>query len=73
MNRLLPFGRRCRMRQLPSYCMVRGTWRKNNISPEYPEKVNDLSLPLKKWLISCQESNSGSDYQNNIFDLNNIP
>lgn len=35
---------------------------KKDISPENPEKVNDISLQLKKWLIYCEESNSGGDY-----------
>jgi arylsulfatase A-like enzyme len=44
------------------YDLINDPGEKNNISAEYPGKINDLSLQLKKWLISCQESSKGSNY-----------
>ena len=44
------------------YDLINDPGEKNDISAEHPDKVNDLSGQLKKWLLSCQESNSGGDY-----------
>jgi arylsulfatase A-like enzyme len=44
------------------YDLVDDPGERNNISANHPAKVNDLSLKLKNWLISCEESNSGGDY-----------
>ncbi|EON79265.1 hypothetical protein ADIS_0270 [Lunatimonas lonarensis] len=44
------------------YDLINDPIERSNVAANYPDKVKDLTLQLKHWLISCQESNSGGDY-----------